>query len=503
VKLENRKLSELTEYENNSRTHSPQQIEQIARSMEEFGWTNPILIDEQGGIIAGHGRKLAAEIRGEEFAPCIVLSGLTDEQKRAYLIADNQLPLNAGWDLDKLKAEILDLDFDLDVLGFDAGFLDDLLSDVLPAEDPKVLAESEGLSGVTVPGDIWQLGEHRVMCGDSVCITDVEALAGGERAALLHADPPYGMGKQKDGVANDNLYGQKLDEFQLEWWQTWRPFLLDNASAYIWGTAPDLWRLWYSAGLSKTETLELRNEIVWKKPQAQGIKNASFTQYAEGSERCIFFQVGDQYLGSVNSDKYWSGWDPLLSYLKGQADAAGLTSRRCLSLTGTHMHKHWFTKSQWSFIHRDHYELLAKVCPGFFLRPWSELKAEYDKIRQGYRKYVGEYRTYFDNSHSCMTDVWDFPLVFGDDRHGHATPKPVEMMERVMRTSLPRGGLCLEPFGGSGSTLIAAEKTGRRCYTMELKPEYVDVIVRRWQKLTGGVATHASTGADFASESTS
>lgn len=133
MQLEQRRLNDLTNARHNSRTHSAEQVEQIARSLDEFGWTNPILIDEHGEIIAGHGRKMAALSRGEEYGPCIVLSGLTAEQKRAYLIADNQLPLNAGWNLDVLRDEIEALqaaDFDIDVLGFDNSFLDDLLADV-------------------------------------------------------------------------------------------------------------------------------------------------------------------------------------------------------------------------------------------------------------------------------------------------------------------------------------------------------------------------------------
>lgn len=503
MQIEQRRLADLKDAQHNSRTHSVQQIDQIAASMEEFGWTNPLLIDEHDQIIAGHGRKAAGLQRGEEYGPCVVLAGLTDTQKRAYLIADNQLPLNAGWNLGTLKAEVealQGLDFNIDVLGFDSSFLDELLADALPDAAPPEPPD-ETADPVTVEGDVWLLDGHRIMCGDSTSVDAVQRLVGDERAALLHADPPYGMGKQKDGVQNDNLYKEKLDDFQLEWWDTWRTFLTDNGSAYIWGNAPDLWRLWYAAGLESSEDFAFRNEIVWDKKSVPGMKSDLVTQYPEATERCLFFQFGPQFLGNVNSDQYWEGWDEIREYLAGQADAAGLTASRCREITGVQMFAHWFSKSQWSMINEQYYGMLADALPGHFTKPYGELRAVYERLKGGYRNHVngiqGGMRAYFDNAHEAMRDVWEFPRVTGHERHGHATPKPVEMMERVMRSSLPRGGLCLEPFCGSGSTLMGAERTGRRCYTMELTPAYVDVTVRRWQDYTGKKAVHAETGRLF------
>jgi hypothetical protein len=225
------------------------------------------------------------------------------------------------------------------------------------------------------------------------------------------------------------------------------------------------------------------------------------TQYVEATERCLYFQFGPQFLGNVNSDQYWEGWDEVRAYLEAQAEAAGLTSKRCRDITGVQMFSHWFSKSQWSMISQKYYDALADALPGHFEKPYHELRAVYDKLKGGYRGHVngiqGGMRAYFDNAHDIMRDVWDFMRVTGEDRHGHATPKPVEMMERVMKTSLPRGGLCFEPFCGSGSTLMGAERTGRRCYTMELTPAYVDATVRRWQNFTGQRAVHAETGRLF------
>jgi DNA modification methylase len=498
MKIEMYAPDALTVAVNNSRTHAPDQVQQIADSMREFGFTNPLLVDETGKIIAGHGRLQAAKLIGLDEVPCVVLAGLTETQRRAYLIADNQLPLNAGWNLDVLKLEVQDIladGFDLGLLGFADGFLEGLLDDI----DPEGLTDvetvpDESKTPVTRRGDIWNLGPHRVMCGDSTEIDAVEALANGERAQLLHADPPYGMGKQKDGVENDNLYRDKLDAFQMEWWTTFRTFLTDTASAYIWGNAPDLWRLWYVGGLADSEGLELRNQIVWDKKSIPGKRAPALNQYPEATEHMLFFQIGAQFVGNVNTVDFPTEWAPVLDYLAGQAKAAGLTPKRVTEICGVGMYSHWFSASQFSLIPEKHYHTLA-ANTGIFARPWSDIKAEWDRVKG--IPVATQVRSYFDNTHDSMHDVWEFSRVVGAERHGHATPKPVDMMQRVMRSSLEKGGLCLEPFGGTGSTLMAAEKTGRRCYTMELTPSYCDVIVRRWQDFTGKDATLESTGERF------
>ena len=214
-------ISELKPYANNARTHGDKQIAQLVGSIQEFGFTNPILIDEGKSIIAGHGRLEAATLAGLDDVPCVILSGLSDEQKKALVIADNQLALNAGWDLDMLKAEVMDLgenDFDLDLLGFDAGFLDGLLAgcedeDGLTDEDECPEAPEEP---ITKMGDVWLCGKHRVMCGDSTSIDDVKKLMDGEKADLVFTDPPYGMKKENEGVLNDNLNYDDLLEFNRQ-----------------------------------------------------------------------------------------------------------------------------------------------------------------------------------------------------------------------------------------------------------------------------------------------
>lgn len=504
LSVEYRDVGDLLPYARNSRTHSEEQVAQIAGSIKEFGFTNPVLIDADGGIIAGHGRVMAARKLGLQQVPTIALLGLTEAQKRAYIIADNRLPLNAGWDADMLQVELSDLSaqgFDIDLLGFTADELADLLPDpeagAAAGADPDEIPEPPE-NPISSAGEVWLLGKHRVMCGDSTSIADVEKLMDGATAQLLHADPPYGMGKEGDGVANDNLYAEKLDRFQMGWWATYRTFLDDNASAYIWGNAPDLWRLWYAGGLGDSEKLELRNEIVWDKKNIAGMASPDLTQYPIATERCLFFQLGNQFLGNVNADDFPEEWEPVRAYMEGEAKAAGIKPGDIKTVCGCGMHSHWFTRSQFTLIPEKHYQTLGAEYPGRFARPWKDIKAEWDRVKDVLTKQMQGSRSYFDNAHDVMRDVWEFPRVIGDERHGHATPKPVSMMERVMNASLPDGGLCVEPFGGSGSTLIGAEKAGRVCYSMETQGQYVDVIVRRWQDFTGKQATLEGDGRTFA-----
>ena len=197
MEIVSRSISALTAYENNSRTHPEAQIVQIAASIKEFGFTNPVLIDKTDGVIAGHGRLLAAKALGHTEVPCIVLAGLSDVQKRAYVIADNKLALNAGWDDSLLRSEL----FELSELGFDMeliGFTQDEIDALTPEQIPEGLTDEDAVPEVPAdpiskPGDVWVLGKHRVMCGDSTSIDAVEALMAGGRADMVFTDPPYGM----------------------------------------------------------------------------------------------------------------------------------------------------------------------------------------------------------------------------------------------------------------------------------------------------------------------
>ncbi len=478
-------IGQLLPYARNARTHDDAQVAQIAASIKEFGFNNPILIADDQSIVAGHGRLAAARKLGLAEVPVVRLSHLSDTQRKAYILADNRLALNAGWDNDLLKLELQELEIegvDLEMLGFSKEELDGLLNSLEPTEgltDEDAVPETPE-EPITKPGDIWILGRHRLMCGDSTSVDAVERLMAGAKAQLLHADPPYGMGKEGEGVANDNIYGDKLDAFQMEWWTTFRTFLEDNASAYIWGNAPDLWRLWYRGGLADSEDLQLQNEIVWAKPSGFGQSSGEMRSYAASTERCLFFLLGAQGYNN-NADNYWEGWEPLRQYLVNEKEKSGLTKDQIKSVTNT-SHTHYWTTSQWAFPTKEHYQAIQKLAKGdAFKREYDDLKREYDDLKQQF--YAT--RAYFDNTHDNMNEVWDYGRVTANERHGHATPKPVAMMERIMKSSLPKGGICVEPFGGSGSTLMGAEKTGRICYTMELQAKYVDVIVKRWEEFTG------------------
>ena len=208
-------------------------------------------------------------------------------------------------------------------------------------------------------------------------------------------------------------------------------------------------------------------------------------RFAPGSERCLFFQIGKQFIGNINTEDFPKEWAPLQAYMEEQAKGAGVDRNVVKDICGVQMYSHWFTRSQFCLISEKHYLALAEAFPGYFTKSWIDLKVEWDHAREVITSRTDGLRGYFDNTHDIMRDVWQFERVYGEERWGHATPKPVEMMERVMRSSLPPVGLCYEPFGGSGSTLIGAEISGRACYTMELEPAYVDVIVERWEQVSG------------------
>jgi DNA modification methylase len=389
---------------------------------------------------------------------------------------------------------------DLGMIGFGEGELERLLAGMEPEpeyqtdpdDEPEVDEES---TPVSVRGMVWLCGSHRVMCGDSTSPEDVRKLMAGEKALLLHADPPYGMGKEGDGVANDNLYAEKLDKFQMQWWRAFRSCIADNASAYIWGNAPDLWRLWYVGGLKDSERMTLRNEIVWAKGHGQGMSSEGFRSFAPETERCLLFMLGEQGF-NTNADNYWEGWEPIRRYLYDERVKMGWDVPTMKAIVGHSVKSldHWTSTSQWSFPTKDVYEKLQQGAKyEAFQREYDDLKREYDDLKREY--YNG--RAYFDNTHDNMTDVWRFDRVTGEERHDHATPKPVDMMQRAIKTSLPVNGLCAEPFGGSGSTLLASEKSGRKCYTMELQEKYTDTIIKRWQQFTGKDATLENDGRTF------
>lgn len=376
IQIEKISIDALIPYARNSRTHSDAQVAQIAASIKEFGFTNPVLIDEDGGIIAGHGRTLAARKLGLSEVPCLRLSYLSEAQKKAYVIADNKLALNAGWDDEMLKvelSELKDLDFDLSLIGFDA----DELANLLELEQVEGLTDEDEVpelpeTPVTVEGDVWILGNHRLMCGDSTSIDAVEKLMNGVYPDLIHTDPPYGMNAvSKSSVLKAN-YGTDIlgDD---------NPDVAKDAFNLIFGLYPEAKQIWWGA---------------------------------------------NYYCSALPDSECWLVWDKN----NGQSDQTDCE--------------------------------LA----------WANFRSVVRQFTQASEK----------------------------KNRVHPTQKPVSLMEWIIKRFNLSAKTIADYFGGSGSTLIAAEKHGIDAYIMEFDPKFCDVIIKRWQEFTGKTAYHEVTGEAFA-----
>lgn len=386
-----RLVASLTPYAKNARTHSETQIAQIAASIVEYGWTNPILVDGEGGIIAGHGRVLAASRLGMSEVPVIELRHLSAVQRRALVIADNRIAENAGWDEEVLRLELAalrDEEFDLDLTGFDA----DALADLLEGEEPTNEGQSDedavpeaSEAVVSKPGDVWLLGAHRLLCGDATDATSYATLLGRDQVDMVFTDPPYGVNYAN--TAKDRERG------------TDRPILNDNLGADF-------------------------------EPFLQ-------TALTPMLARC----EGAVYVAMSSSE---------LDTLQSAFRAAG---------------GKWSTFIIWA--------------KNTFTLGRADYQRQYEPILYGWREGASR--------HWCgdrdQGDVWQIKKPHKNDLH--PTMKPVELVERAIRNSSRPGNVVLDPFGGSGTTLIAAEKSGRAARLIELDPKYVDVIVNRWEEFTG------------------
>ena len=405
LQIETRPLDRLIPYARNARTHSDEQVAQIAASLVEFGFNNPCLVDDQGVLIAGHGRVLAARRLGLDSVPVIVLAHLSDAQKKAFRIADNKLALNAGWNDELLRLEMEELqglEFDLDLTGFGGEELEPLLG--ATGEDGDGAGGDSGdeeavpeppVEPVSRPGDLWVLGCHRLLCGDATVATDVERLLAGAVPHLMVTDPPYGVSydpswRNEAGVSSTSRTGKVANDDRADWREAWA--LFPGEVAYVWHAAVH--------ARVVAESLEacgfvVRSQIIWSKPR---------------------FVLG-------RGDYHWQHEPCWYAVRKGG--------------TG-----HW----------------------------------------QGARD---------------QATVW--PIASGEDDGAtvHGTQKPVACMRRPIENNSAEGDSVYEPFSGSGTTLIAAERTGRRCFALELDPRYVDVAVTRWQTLTGQAAVLDGDGRSF------
>ena len=386
LKIEMLPIGELHAYENNAKLHPQEQIDQIVRSMEQFGNNDPIAIDENNCIIEGHGRLMALKQMGEEKVPVIRLSHLTDEQKRAYILAHNQLTLNTGFDEEILRSELESiLEIDMTDFGFDLEALE--IGD-LGEEDPIVEEDTDfdtmpPAEPIAKPGDLYQLGRHRLLCGDSTSIDDVERLMGGVKADLLITDPPYNVAYEggtadKLTIQNDDMEDEEFRQFLRDVYTAADTVMKPGAAFYIWHADSEGYNFRGAA-----------HDIGWTVRQ------------------CLIWNKNSLVLG--RQDYHWKH-EPCLY---GWKDGAG---------------HNWY----------------------------------------GDRK---------------QTTVMDFDKP---QRNGeHPTMKPVELFAYQMEQSSKKEDAVLDLFGGSGTTMIAAEQLGRSAFLMELDPRYVDVIVNRWENLTG------------------
>jgi DNA modification methylase len=398
-------VRELVKYEANSRTHSDAQIAKIVRSINEFGFTNPLLIDEHNVIIAGHGRLAAALEAGLDELPCIVLDGLTEAQKAALVIADNKIALDAGWDKDILLSQfdfLKQFDYDLTLTGFDLEELCEILPDELPevfcGEDDLPLA-AETRSQL---GDVWLLGDHRLLCGDSTVATDVERLLAGQHPNTMVTDPPYGVKldmswrdtAKPDGSKNNKNVVKNDD--RADWYDTYT--LFPGAIAYVWHAS-------------------------------------AFTDVVMANLRDAGFEVKQQIIWRKNA------------FVLG----------------------------------RSNYHWQHEPC-------WYAVKKGNKSNWKGDRK---------------QTTVWDCdaPNRSGsaskDDKTEHPTQKPVELFSRSITHHTNPGEYIYDPFAGSGTLMIACEKTKRRALMMELDTKYCDVIIQRYENYSGKQAVReAKDGSD-------
>ena len=498
-------VGQLKPYEKNARKHEEYDVGQIAESIERYGFNDPIGIWGKDNIIVeGHGRLLAAKKLGMDKVPCIRLDDLTDEQRREYAILHNKTAELSTWDFDLLAEDIGELDFsDFDI---DWGLPADVEeTEIVEDEPPEVDEESEP---ITKLGDIWQLGEHRLICGDSTDTATVERLMDGKKADMVFTDPPYGMKKEAEGVLNDNLNFDDLLEFNKKWIPLSFEATKENGSWYCWGIDEPLMDI-YSEILKpmiKANKITFRNLITWKKENENptmifnGACSSNNRSYYT-NEKCLFVMCGVQGFNN-NADNYFEKYEPIRNWLENEAKKAEIDSKKIKEICGVGMYSHWFTKSQWDLMTEENYKKIQIYCAenniDAFGVKYGEIKEEYQKIKEEYQKIKEEWyltRAYFDGNADKCVDVWVYDVTSQKEREltgGHATPKPIALCSRAIKSSSREGEIVLDLFGGSGSTLIACEQLNRVCYMAELDPKYCDVIIKRWENFTGQKAVKIS-----------
>ena len=497
LKIEYLPIKALKPYEKNTRKHQKKDVDNIARSIEKYGMCDAIGIwGEQNIIVEGHGRMMACKQLGMTEVPVVRLDHLTDEQRREYAIAHNATAELSEWDLDILPDELAELD--LGDFDFDFGIEDEeeetgIVEDEAPStEEDEIPEVEEDAEPITKMGDVWQLGNHRLVCGDSTDAETVNKLMNGRTADCVFTDPPYGMKKESDGVLNDNLNYDDLLEFNKKWIPLTFEHLKDMGGWYCWGIDEPLMDI-YSHILkprARKNEIVIRNYLTWAKHSAFGMKSSLMLSYPRETEKCWFVVKGANW-NNNNAEFFNYKYQPIVDYLNEQAHIVDLNAKKLRELTGVQMWSHWFTHSQFTVIPENHYKKLQEEYnkDGAFLLSHAELReliGAVDDKKQPDKPYFD--LTWFDDGDIPLTDVWRNSITTIKEREntgGHATPKPLKICERGIVTSTKVGEIVLDLFGGSGSTLIACEQLDRTCYMMELDPKYCDVIIKRWEILTG------------------
>lgn len=487
-KLQYMHPDDIVPYYNNPR-HNQDAVGPVAESIKAFGFKVPIVVDENLEVITGHTRLKAAKQLGLDKVPVIVAEDLDEDQVRAYRLADNKVAELASWDDEKLLDELAEIsNLDMSLFGFEdaEALLDELTEDENEGEIEEDDYDDELKETDIKPGDIFQLGRHRLSCGDSTDPQHIKKLLDGALVDTVYTDPPYGMKKEKDGVQNDNLNYDDMLEFNKKWVPITFDAMKEVGSWYCWGIDEPLMDLYSNIlrQMKKQNKITFRNLLTWDKGFGQGQLASHMRMYPTADEKCLFVMKGVRGFNN-NSDNYYDGFDEIRLKLVAEAERVGLTAKKLKEITGVAMYSRWFTKSQWSLIPEHHFQALAD----YYGDEWT-LDFEED-IHKQYRQIKQEYydtRAYFDVTHDNFNNVLHFDRTAGEEREqamGHATPKPLALVSLMLKSSTRPFDLVLDVFGGSGSTLIACEQLGRTCYMNELDPQYVDVIIRRWENLTG------------------
>lgn len=469
------------------------EYQKIKKSIEEFGYTDLVIINKDNTIISGNQRTQVLMDMGYKKIKVVQID-IDKTKEKALNIALNKI--TGEWDYAMLGDLLLDLDtqnYDLEITGFDLDEIEEIMAPLGLEEEKEVIEDDFECTPPEEPkakyGDIYQLGKHFLMCGDSTKEEDVAKLMNGVKADMVFTDPPYGMKKENDGVANDSLNFDDLLEFNKKWIPITFNNLKDNGSWYCWGIDEPLMDIYSNILKPKIRNQEIvfRNLITWfKNPSGlgDGQNNPLVRSYGIITEKCLFVMCGVQGFNN-NADNYFEGYEPIRKYLEQEAKKVELNDKKLKEICGVGMYEHWFTKSQWDLMKEEYYlKLQTHYKNQAFKKEYQEIKKEYQEIKNKWY----ETRAYFNNTHEKMTEVWQFDRTTGNEKEsagGHATPKPIALCTRAIKSSSRENENVLDVFGGSGSTLIACEQNNRNCYVMELEPKWVDVIIQRWETFTG------------------